>query len=120
VRSGLLFLASAQRRSAPASTVFAARIPPAAHTFQSDVETVHRLVQAKFFDLESFTDRTDFLANAFTYQPYFNLARPNSHKQIFSLTDRRATPTQLAPSTLLASTRLLGLFPESLCGIRSP
>ena len=93
VRSGLLFLAFAQRRSAAASEVFAARIqrhldrygvslrdlvwqtdnggefvgrhnahgprtgfpsalgdsqhvriPPAAHTYQSDVETVHRLV----------------------------------------------------------------------------
>jgi transposase len=130
VRSGLLFLAFAQRRSASASAVFAARvqqhlqrcgislrdlvwqtdnggefigghdrkgrrtgfpaalgdsqhlrIPPAAHTFQSDVETVHRLVEDEFFDLESFTDRADFLAKAFTYQLYFNLARPNSHKQ---------------------------------------
>jgi transposase len=130
VRSGLLFLAFAQRRSASASAVFAARIqqhlrrcgislrdlvwqtdnggefigghdrkgrrtgfpaalgdsqhvriPPAAHTFQSDVETVHRLVENEFFDLESFSSRADFLAKAFTYQLYFNLARPNTHKQ---------------------------------------
>ena len=94
MRSGLLFWAFAQRRSAAASSIFAARIqqhldrcgislcdlvwqtdngsefiggydrrghptgfptalgdsqhvriPPAAHTFQSDVETVHRLVK---------------------------------------------------------------------------
>ena len=56
------------------------RIPPGAHTYQSDVETVHRLVEDEFFDLETFTSRGDFLAKASTYQLYFNLARPNSHK----------------------------------------
>ena len=130
VRSGLLFLAFAQRRSAAASEVFAARIqrhlhrcgvslrdlvwqtdngsefvgrqnpagaragfpaalgdsqhlriPPAAHTYQSDVETVHRLVEDEFFDLETFASRGQFLAKAHTYQLYFNLVRPNSHKQ---------------------------------------
>jgi transposase len=133
VRSGWFCWAFAQRRSAAASSVFAARIqqhlqrcgvslrdlvwqtdngsefvgsydrqghrtgfpaalgdsqhvriPPAAHTFQSDVETVHRLVEDEFFDLESFTSRGDFLAKAFTYQLYFNLVRPNSHKQNLS------------------------------------
>ena len=57
------------------------RIPPAAHTFQSDVETVHRLEEDEFFDLESFSSRGDFLAKTHTYQLYFNLARPNSHKE---------------------------------------
>jgi len=135
VRSGLLFLAFAQRRSAAASEVFAARvqrhldhygialrdlvwqtdnggefigrehpdhpqrrlgfpsalgdsqhvrIPPAAHTYQSDVETVHRLIEDEFFDLETFTSRGDFLAKATTYQLYFNLVRPNSHKENLS------------------------------------
>ena len=60
------------------------RIPPAAHTFQSDVETVHRLVEDEFFDLESFSGRGDFLAKAHTYQLYFNLVRPNTHKQNLS------------------------------------
>ncbi|MGH8336040.1 MAG: helix-turn-helix domain-containing protein [Gammaproteobacteria bacterium] len=130
VRSGLLFWSFAERRSAAASAVFAARIqqhldrygvslrdlvwqtdngsefigghdrdgkrtgfpaalgdsqhvriPPAAHTFQSDVETVHRLEEDEFFDLETFSSRGDFLAKVHTYQLYFNLARPNSHKQ---------------------------------------
>jgi len=57
------------------------RIPPAAHTYQSDVETVHRLVEDEFFDLEKFTGRGDFLAKAHLYQLYFNLVRPNSHKE---------------------------------------
>lgn len=130
VRSGLLFWAFAQRRTAAASAVFAARIqrhldrygiplrdlvwqtdngsefigghdpegrptgfppalgdsqhvriPPAAHTYQSDVETVHRLEEDEFFDLETFTSRAEFLAKVTTYQLYFNLVRPNSHKE---------------------------------------
>ena len=139
VRSGVLFLAFAQRRSAGASAVFAdriqqhlgrcgvslrhlvwqtdngsefigghddlgqptgfpaalgksqhVRIPPGAHTYQSDVETVHRLIEDEFFDLESFSSRSEFLAQATTYQLYFNLVRPNSHKQY-------QTPGQIVP-----------------------
>lgn len=124
VRSGLLFWAFAQKRSASASAVFASRIqqhlhrygvslrdlvwqtdnggefkgdfpaalgdsqhvriPPAAHTFQSDVETVHRLEEDEFFDLESFSSRGEFLAKVHTYQLYFNLVRSNSHKDNLS------------------------------------
>jgi transposase len=56
------------------------RIPPAAHTYQSDVETVHRLIEDEFFDLETFRSRAEFLGKVSLYQLYFNLARPNSHK----------------------------------------
>jgi len=56
------------------------RIPPAAHTYQSDVETVHRWIEDEFYNLETFSSRTDFLAKASLYQLWFNLARPNSHK----------------------------------------
>jgi transposase len=48
------------------------RIPPGAHTYQSDVETVHRLIEDEFFDLETFSSRADFLAKASLYQLYFN------------------------------------------------
>jgi transposase len=124
VRSGLLFWAFAEKRSAAASAVFASRIqqllerygislrdlvwqtdnggefkgdfpkalgdsqhvriPPAAHTYQSDVETVHRLEEDEFFDLEEFRTRGEFLAKVHTYQLYFNLVRPNSHKENLS------------------------------------
>jgi len=57
------------------------RIPPGAHTYQSDVETVHRLIEDEFFDLETFRSRSEFMAKASLYQLYFNLARPNSHKR---------------------------------------
>jgi hypothetical protein len=56
------------------------RIPPAAHTYQSDVETAHRLEEDEFFDLEDFASRGDFLAKTQTYQLYFNLVRINSQK----------------------------------------
>jgi hypothetical protein len=46
------------------------RILPAAHTYNSDVETVHRLIEDEFFDLETFASRTDFLAKATVYQLY--------------------------------------------------
>jgi hypothetical protein len=38
------------------------RIPPAAHTYKSDLETVHRLEEDEFFDLEDFASRGDFFA----------------------------------------------------------
>ena len=45
------------------------------------METVHRLEEDEFFDLEDFTSRGEFLAKVHTFQLYFNIARPNSHKQ---------------------------------------
>ena len=41
---------------------------------------MHRLIEDEFFDLETFADRSDFLAKATLYQLYFNLVRSNSHK----------------------------------------
>jgi hypothetical protein len=38
------------------------RIPPAAHDSQGAVETIHLLEDNEFFDLEDFSDRSDFLA----------------------------------------------------------
>jgi hypothetical protein len=64
-------------------------IPPGAYTYQADVETIHNLVEMEFFELETFTDREDFLRKARTYQLYFNLLRPNSYKE-------GKTPWQLA------------------------
>jgi hypothetical protein len=55
-------------------------IPPAAHTYNSDVETVHRLCEDEFFDREDFADRTHFLQKAQSYWLYFNVARRNSSK----------------------------------------
>jgi len=58
------------------STIF-----PGAHRFQSDVETVHNLVEMEFYEIERFRDREDFLNKAYSYQLFFNLLRPNSYKE---------------------------------------
>ena len=64
-------------------------IPPGAHRFQSDVETVHNLIEFEFYEIENFKDRTDFMQKALTYQTFFNFQRPNSYKE-------NKTPWQLA------------------------
>lgn len=55
-------------------------IPPAAHTWQADVETVHNLIEDEFFEVERFDSRHDFWRKATTYQLWFNVARKNSYK----------------------------------------
>jgi len=54
---------------------------PGAHRMQSDVETIHNLMEIEFYELESFTNRLDFMQKAATYQLFFNLHRPNSYKE---------------------------------------
>jgi len=68
------------------------RIPPAAHTYQRDVETVHRLIEDEFYDLETFRRRRDFLAKACVYQFYFNLVRPNPNPSIAALGAGKTCP----------------------------
>jgi transposase len=55
-------------------------IPPGAHRYQSDVETVHSIMEYEFY-MEKFTSREDFLQKATTYQYFFNYARKNSGKE---------------------------------------
>ena len=55
-------------------------IPPSAHTYQSDVETVHRLCEDEFFDREDFASPDHFIEKAHSYWLYFNVARRNSSK----------------------------------------
>lgn len=55
-------------------------IPVKAHTWQSDVETVHRLVEDEFFDRETFASKDEFWKKLTIYWYYFNIARPNRHK----------------------------------------
>ncbi|MBI3618134.1 MAG: helix-turn-helix domain-containing protein [Candidatus Omnitrophica bacterium] len=62
---------------------------PGAHRMQADVETIHNLIEAEFFEIEQFESREDFFAKATTYQLFFNLKRPNSYKE-------HKTPLQLA------------------------
>lgn len=66
------------------STIF-----PGAHRMQADVETVHGLMETEFYEIESFSDRTEFMNKAAAYQLFFNLERPNTYKE-------HKTPWQLA------------------------
>lgn len=56
-------------------------IPCSAHTWQSDVETVHRLIEDEFFEVEGFSDRRDFLEKVGSYLLWFNTVRKNSYKE---------------------------------------
>jgi hypothetical protein len=80
------------------------RIPPAAHTYQSDVETVHRLEEDPFFELDSFASRRDFLAKTHTYQLDCNLVRTNSHQ-------KNQSPWQIIERLAPRSPRELCLLP---------
>ncbi len=56
-------------------------IPPGAHTWQSDVETVHRLIEDEFYEVEHFKSRKDFIEKTYSYNRWFNIARKNSYKE---------------------------------------
>lgn len=56
------------------------RIPPAAPTYNSDVETVHARVEEELFDIEEINNAYDLRCKAWSYMIYFNFIRPNSYK----------------------------------------
>lgn len=55
-------------------------IPPRAHTWQADVETLHNLIENEFFKIESFSSLNDFKFKATAYQLFFNTVRKNYYK----------------------------------------
>ena len=57
------------------------RIPVSSPTFNSDVESFHRLIEQEFYACESFENQTQFFAKALSYSIFFNYFRPNSYKQ---------------------------------------
>ena len=56
-------------------------IPPGAHTWQSDVETVHSLMEDEFYEVEKFRSKKNFMAKATAYNLWFNIARTNTYKE---------------------------------------
>jgi transposase len=83
--NGCEFLENKEERGLPATVRALGSdhryIPPKRYTWQSDVETVHRLVEDEFFDRELFRSPAEFWAKTTTYWHYFNLARPNRGKE---------------------------------------
>jgi len=55
-------------------------IPPASPTFNSDVETFHRLVEDEFYALEQYEDLEDMKRKEYTYMVDFNYVRRNRNK----------------------------------------
>ena len=54
-------------------------IPPGVHTWQTDVETVHGLMETEFY-IERFRSRKNLLEKALTYQKLFQLC-PSQFRQ---------------------------------------
>jgi hypothetical protein len=52
-----------------------------AYTWQADVETVHRLIEDEFYEVEEVSSRADFLAKARAYNLWFKVGRRNSGKE---------------------------------------
>ena len=77
-------------------------IPPAAHTWQADVETVHGLIEDEFYCVEAFHSRAHFLDKAAAYNLWFNVARKNSskrHKTPWEIVMERKTKIHPAVAT---------------------
>jgi transposase len=55
-------------------------IPPGASTYQSDVETFHRLIEDEFYRIEPVESFREFFGKAATYIIWFNWARRNRYK----------------------------------------
>ena len=56
------------------------RIPPRACTWQSDVESFHKIVEDEFYDLEDYRNLQEFKAKAYAYGLYFNFKRKNRYR----------------------------------------
>ena len=55
-------------------------IPVGAKTYQSDVESSHRLIEDEFYACRYFSSTQDFLKQAHQYQNHFNFTRFNTYK----------------------------------------
>lgn len=69
-------------------------IPAGAKTWQSDVETSHRLIEDEFYAYEIFNSRGEFFRKAFDYVKRFNLERKNSYKE-------NMTPAQILQEDII-------------------
>lgn len=56
------------------------RIPPGKPTYNSDVETVHNLIENEFYKVETFESKEDFLKKVYAYLIYFNNFRKNRNR----------------------------------------
>ncbi len=83
------------------------RIPPAAPTFNSDVETFHRLVEDEFYSLEQYENLEDLKKKLFTHMIDFNYVRKNRNKA-------NQTPWEILKQDLPNTPRNALIFPVVL------
>ena len=76
-------------------------IPPGAKTWQSDVETSHRLIEDEFYACEYFYTRHDFLRKAAEYQRWFNHERNNTYKNGTPASILHSISEDIDPSVLV-------------------
>ena len=55
-------------------------IPPGKKNRQADVESLHDRIEVEFFDLEKFSDRSEFFELASAWQLWFDTTRKNTYK----------------------------------------
>lgn len=80
--------------------------PTSAPTWEADVETLHRLIEDEFYEVESFSSRLDFLAKTTIYLLWFNTLGEKQSKHHRSPWRSRTTGSSL-PKQILT---LLPLF----------
>ena len=56
-------------------------IPAGAHSWQSDVETVHNTIEIHFYDNEEYVDQNDFMKKASSYVLFYNSLHKNRSKK---------------------------------------
>lgn len=57
------------------------QIPPRCSWLQGDVETVHKLIEDEFYDIEDYENGVEFLGKAYGYQLFFNYIRKNRNRE---------------------------------------
>jgi len=77
------------------------RIPPGAKTWQSDVETSHRLIEDEFYSCELFPSKDAFYKKAAEYQESFNMKRNNSYKGASPKELLQAGTSNIDPNVLI-------------------
>lgn len=55
-------------------------IPPKMCNANGDVESLHYSIEREFFDLTTFSSRSDFMQKIESYRLFYNLERPNTYK----------------------------------------
>jgi len=91
-------------------------IPPGCPNANAEVESAHNLIETEFYDREDFENLADFLAKAWSYQCYFNLARKNSYQQWRTPLERLRLASDKIPDrvALLAPVFLDTLLPKAV------